>query len=620
MIGIPIEIDYGSGVLSAGVTAHIIASNRPLARLAVHDIRMAAGEQQVVDLFDGAYNPFPQKPLRATSCDIGDVQNLKVSCAENGRLAISATPDIRAGTYIITVTIRDGTDSAQREATSNISVAVTAVPNPPLLSPVSDQTLDSRVQLSWIPGESNGSPVLEYRVDYDNGHSQSCGVATTCTITGLQNGREYTFSVAARNEAGWSKPSLSVNAIPDATPTPVENITIEGGYQQATVRWSKPQFQGTAPSEYIVTISNSQCFNRTQTISDALNAIFPIDHDATGDGVTFSATVFARNRAGSSPVAQSTRTTVVWSNPDTPELQLIQEGNQLLATVRFADMHNAGCATIKLSGDVIKELDCNDPTASATIPQRFYWREMKVMASIAPRLPKAQEANTSATITPQYAVQKVSELQVFGEKDTCIVSLKPHGQYDGFVVESPKLGTQTLDADTIAARFTLQPWQQCGPVGVRQTLNGTTGPQVDAVSDYTYKIPAKITVPTLVWSQDHQHVTLSASSVNTWGQPAIIRIIITVNNQQYPYMWCPGLSSLDVGNLPESPDYPYVLDVESAAADAALHAISEIQYIEGIRKGIGMKSSNVQMDSTPWQHLQENRQIWNIIRERHHSS
>ena len=63
--------------------------------------------------------------------------------------------------------------------------------------------------VSWMaPASDGGSPITGYTVTAPNG-GQTCTTmgATTCTVTGLQNGHRYTLKVQASNAIGLGKPS-----------------------------------------------------------------------------------------------------------------------------------------------------------------------------------------------------------------------------------------------------------------------------------------------------------------------------------------------------------------------------------------------------------------------------
>ena len=73
----------------------------------------------------------------------------------------------------------------------------------------------AQATVSWTaPTDTGGSPITGYTVTGDPGGSCSvAGDITDCTITGLTNGTEYTFSVIATNAQGNSPPSAPSNTV-----------------------------------------------------------------------------------------------------------------------------------------------------------------------------------------------------------------------------------------------------------------------------------------------------------------------------------------------------------------------------------------------------------------------
>ncbi len=120
---------------------------------------------------------------------------------------------------------------------------------------------NAQVSVQWqAPADNGGSPITGYKVEHrvrgsgnwnDSGHS---GTGTSSTITGLTNGTEYGFRVAAVNQVGTGPSSDPVYATPmdpDAPeperPGVPENVEVSPGDGVLAVMWNAPAHNGGAP-------------------------------------------------------------------------------------------------------------------------------------------------------------------------------------------------------------------------------------------------------------------------------------------------------------------------------------------------------------------------------------
>ena len=119
--------------------------------------------------------------------------------------------------------------------------------------------------------------------------------ATTETISGLADGTHYTFAIAGIN-AGGIGPSTSTNAITVGTALAPTAVTATGGTAQASVSWTAPASNGTAPlSGYVVSVYSagklqfSRSFNSTATTEPVTGLV---------SGTTYTFRVAAKNGVG----------------------------------------------------------------------------------------------------------------------------------------------------------------------------------------------------------------------------------------------------------------------------------------------------------------------------------
>ncbi|MCS3444620.1 carboxypeptidase regulatory-like domain-containing protein, partial [Microbacterium phyllosphaerae] len=123
-----------------------------------------------------------------------------------------------------------GAESAKASFTTKVPVVAPGAP-----TGVSAVAGDGRAVVSWkAPASTGGAPITGYTVKaLPGGATVSTSGATTGTVTGLANGRAYTFTVTATNMAG-----ASATSGPSAAVTPKAPATAVGVSRQSGLsRW-----------------------------------------------------------------------------------------------------------------------------------------------------------------------------------------------------------------------------------------------------------------------------------------------------------------------------------------------------------------------------------------------
>ncbi|XP_052645302.1 neuronal cell adhesion molecule isoform X28 [Harpia harpyja] len=168
-------------------------------------------------------------------------------------LTIMNVTDKDDGTY--TCIVNTTLDSVSASAV----LTVVAQPNPPFDLELTGQ-LERSVELSWIPGDENNSPITNFVIEYEDGlhepgvwHYQTevPGTQTTVQLK-LSPYVNYSFRVIAVNEIGRSQPSepseqyLTKSANPDENPSNVQGIGSEP--DNLVITWeSLKGFQSNGP-------------------------------------------------------------------------------------------------------------------------------------------------------------------------------------------------------------------------------------------------------------------------------------------------------------------------------------------------------------------------------------
>jgi len=571
-VSVPVNITYAKGTVNAGVTVRVTASNRPLARVSGKTVNIKAGSSQQVNMLADAYNPFPDTPLTVTDCTADKGAKFIVTCPSNGVISITASSDIGASNNTVVVTVRDATQTRERETTGTINVAVSDKPDAPLLSAVSTKPQDGRIDLNWTAGSANGSPITEYKVLWSGAGSgeRSCGAATSCTIEGLSNGKTYTFKVRAKNEVGWSKESNAVEGTPDKLPDAPTDVSIEGGERTITVTWKAPSGNFSAIDNYRVTLSGTNAPAPQETTGTSVT--FPIDDNAIIDGVSYKATVQSHNKVNWSQPSKQSGDAKPWGKPDAPHITVTNDDTKGTLTVEsVGNTRNAGCKAVELSGDLDFTVAC-DGSKTFDIPEHdLNTKEYTVHASVVGD--KATRSDPATVkFTPHYTVETPASVKVLGKGDTCKVEWTKRGHADGFTVQAAGFVPYVAEASERSHDFTLAPWQACTTGSVAQMFNGAASDMVaDALAQpYVNKKKAQITVPSLRWNaKDANIIDVDGGVVTTYGQAGTSAIVFKANGKSWTVAWTPGTHALDVKDLlPAGADYTWSVNV--TGADPAL--------------------------------------------------
>jgi hypothetical protein len=142
---------------------------------------------------------------------------------------------------------------------------VTTLKNRPPFQPVSVTSTagNGQAKMTWrTPYSNGGTPITSYKViPYKAGVAQTAQTFTTFgnplsieTVTGLTNGQQYTFKVAAINKVGTGIWSLPTTPITIGSPLAPTNASATAGTGYAKVSWTAPASDnGSAITGYRIT-------------------------------------------------------------------------------------------------------------------------------------------------------------------------------------------------------------------------------------------------------------------------------------------------------------------------------------------------------------------------------
>ncbi|MFE6229479.1 Ig-like domain-containing protein, partial [Streptomyces sp. NPDC057854] len=249
VVQVPITVTDGEHPPVEGTaTLTVVASTRPLARANQDTVDDAhQGKPTTVPVLANDSNPFPDTPLKLVDAVVETGQG--TPSVEGDQVTVTPRDDF-IGVMVVRYRVQDATKDPDREVEGRVQLKVLGKPEAPA-TPQVDEVRSKTVVLSWDPPNNNGAEITGYTVRSQNGYEKACGT-TTCTLDGLTNNVEYTFTVFATNAVG-DGPSSPASAVarPDEKPDPPAAPTLEFGDQSLTVTWTNQAYTDRSPIETV---------------------------------------------------------------------------------------------------------------------------------------------------------------------------------------------------------------------------------------------------------------------------------------------------------------------------------------------------------------------------------
>ena len=176
---------------------------------------------------------------------------------ENGIVLCSA--DVTGLTnglpYTFTVVATNSIGTSDASSPSN-AVVPAGIPSAP--AGATAVAGNRQATVSWIAPSPNGSAIGSYTVTSSPGAKATTVSSshTDVTLTGLQNGIAYRFTVVATNAIGTSEPSRASNVVvPAGAPSPPTGVHASQSGTSVLVSWSAASDDGAAITGYTVIVS-----------------------------------------------------------------------------------------------------------------------------------------------------------------------------------------------------------------------------------------------------------------------------------------------------------------------------------------------------------------------------
>lgn len=253
------------------------------------------------------------------------------SVVSNPSCTVSGLTNGTAYTFTVKTTNAAGSSlTASAASLPATARTVPAAPAAPTVTPGSTQAV-----VSWAePLNDGGDTVTEYEVTSNPGSFTCTTSLLTCAVSGLNNGTAYTFTVAAKNQAGYSLASAaSTSATPRTNPGAPTAVLVTAGNAHAIVTWSAPASTGGASiSEYQVRAYDGNEISRGVC---TVNMPAALSCDVTGlsNGTPYTFAVFAYNSEGYGPRSTHSSAVTPLSRPGAPMgVQVLANDESVLVT------------------------------------------------------------------------------------------------------------------------------------------------------------------------------------------------------------------------------------------------------------------------------------------------
>jgi len=283
--------------------------------------------------------------------------------------------------YSVTVTASDPAIPSAVPVSVGYTLAVTDVVEVPgVPTGVVGTAGNGQVSLSWTaPAFNGGVAISDYVVQYSsNGGStwtrfnDAVSVATTALVTGLANGTNYLFQVAAVNAVGTGDFSANSAAVaPKAVPGAPTGVTGVAGAGQVTLSWTAPTVRGsTAISDYRVRYSSNGGASWT-TFGDAVSTSTAATVTGLANGTSYVFSVAAVNGAGTGLYSSASAAVTPRTVPGVPTGVAGVAGNGSVALTWAAPAANGGAAVSDYrvqysSNNGVNWITFSDAVSSAT--------------------------------------------------------------------------------------------------------------------------------------------------------------------------------------------------------------------------------------------------------------
>jgi large repetitive protein len=212
---------------------------------------------------------------------------------------------------------------------------------------------DTAVALTWVaPSSNGGATIATYVVQYstNNGSSwttfdRAPSTVTSVNVTGLTNGTNYVFRVAAANIAGTGTyTAASAPVTPRTFATAPLNVTSTYGNTSVALSWDAPENDGgVAITDYTIQHSSNSGTNWT-TFVDSVSSATTATVTGLTNGTNYIFRVAAVNNVGTGAYSENSPPATPRTTPGVPAAVSTTFGNTSVSVSWTAPASNGGAS------------------------------------------------------------------------------------------------------------------------------------------------------------------------------------------------------------------------------------------------------------------------------------
>ncbi len=266
-----------------------------------------------------------------TAVFAGPLSNYSITAAA-GVVTVTQT-----GANVVGQKVSDGIDTIRnveqlRFSDQTVQVRTPAAPTIGTATASSGATTTGTATVTWTAPVANGGPAITgYELVVSSGGTvvnTITGIARTATsrtVTGLVNGRAYTFQVRAVNLFGPGALSAPSNEVtPRGLPGTATALVATRLDSSASLSWTAPASDGGSPiTGYVLQVRNGATVVRTDTLSGNITSTLV---SGLNNGTAYNFRLQAVNALGTGALSAASNTVTPATVPGAPNLGAVTQG------------------------------------------------------------------------------------------------------------------------------------------------------------------------------------------------------------------------------------------------------------------------------------------------------